>query len=81
MGLMGFNRRRREMAKLEAAAATKEQSNTNVPEEVETQQEAKLDVSKLSLKKVKEELDKREIVYAHNTGEEKLRKKLADAIN
>lgn len=80
MSLAGFQRRRREMAKLEAERALKEQSNTNVPEKVETQQEPKQDVSKLTLKQVKKELDKLNIPYAHNTGEDKLRKKLEDAI-
>jgi len=80
MSLAGFQRRRRELAKLEAKNALQKQEDTNVLEETEGAVEEAVDVSKLTLKQVRKELDKLGVKYAHNTGEQKLREKLQDEL-
>lgn len=49
--------------------------------ENEGQNDDPIDVDAMDIEDVKAKLDELEIKYAHNTGEAKLRERLADAIN
>lgn len=81
MGLMAFQRRRRELAAQEVKPLEEELNATEGEIESQEVQLTPDDVDNLKIDKVKELLDQLDVKYAHNTKEAKLREKLKDAIS
>ena len=92
MSLAGFQRRRRILAAKaaaeakasvtpeNAAAGQNEPDNDELVDDQLGKPISPDDVDKMDLADVKAALDQLEVKFAHNTGEQKLREKLKDAI-
>lgn len=82
VNVTGFQRARRLAAEKAEREAKVEAEQENATESQNESQEplSPDDVDSLEIERVKELLTQMEIKFAHNTGEEKLREKLKDAI-